>query len=164
MFTLTFLGKPRSHARHAARSPALVRNWMDQSLKHFNYFLLKPIRDNLVPGFPRALPPWLSCTEELWSRDCGNPSTTGRKWSAINDRVWISHLLLQESRVTRGEKRESALAYYGFSTKPWGKMSDCSSSSSESSLQTYRLCFTKNTSCVLLLLLFLHDLRATMLD
>ena len=34
-------------------------------------FLLKPIRGNFVPGFPRAHPPWLSCAEELWDRDWG---------------------------------------------------------------------------------------------
>ena len=41
--------------------------WTNQ--KHFYCFLLKPIRDNLVPGFTRALPPWPSCPEELWGRD-----------------------------------------------------------------------------------------------
>ena len=46
--------KTRLHARHAARSTALVQTWMDQS-EHFYCFLLKPIRDNLAPGFPRAL-------------------------------------------------------------------------------------------------------------
>jgi len=44
----------RSHARHTARSPALVQTWMDQS-EHFNCFLRKPVRDKLVPGLPRAL-------------------------------------------------------------------------------------------------------------
>ena len=37
--------------------------------KHFYCFSLKPIRDNLVPGFLRALPPWPSCVEELWRQD-----------------------------------------------------------------------------------------------
>ena len=32
--------------------------------KHFYCFLLKPIRYNLVPGFPRALPPWPSFAED----------------------------------------------------------------------------------------------------
>ena len=37
--------------------------------KHVYCFLLKPIRDNLVPGLPRALPSWPSGTEKLWGRD-----------------------------------------------------------------------------------------------
>ena len=41
--------------------------WTNQ--KHFYCFLLKPVRDNLVPGFPRALTPWPSCAEELWGRE-----------------------------------------------------------------------------------------------
>ena len=46
---------------------SLKLEWTNQ--KHFYCFLLKPIRDNLVSGFPRALPPWPSCAEELWGRD-----------------------------------------------------------------------------------------------
>ena len=62
-YNTDFHGKTRSHARDAARSPALVRTWMDYSETRLLFFvclllfffLLKPIRGSLVPGFPRAL-------------------------------------------------------------------------------------------------------------
>ena len=41
--------------------------WTNQ--KHFYCFLLKSVRENLVPGFPRALRPWSSCAEEFWDRE-----------------------------------------------------------------------------------------------
>ena len=70
MFTSRFLGK----------NPLSWKlEWTNQ--KHFHCFLLKPIRDNLAPGFPRALDlsplheqkssgsrlaPQPSCAEDLW--------------------------------------------------------------------------------------------------
>ena len=60
--------KTRSHARHAARSTALVQTWIDQS-KTLLLFLLKPVRDNLAPGFPRALDiSPLHAQKSSWSR------------------------------------------------------------------------------------------------
>ena len=54
-FTSTFLGKtPLTHQtrRTFNRSRAI---WNGPIRNTFNFFLLKPIRDNLAPGFPRAL-------------------------------------------------------------------------------------------------------------
>ena len=45
---------------------------MDQSEQLFCFafllLLLKPVRDYLAPGFPRARPPWPSRAEERWGR------------------------------------------------------------------------------------------------
>ena len=44
--------------------------WPNQ--KFFYCFLLKPVRDNLAPGFPRALPPWPSCAEKSSGVEIGS--------------------------------------------------------------------------------------------
>ena len=79
-FTSTFLGKtPLTHqTRRAFNRSRTNFEWTNQ--KHFYCFLLKPIRDNLAPGFPRALylsplhapksSGWrLSCTEKNIAHD-----------------------------------------------------------------------------------------------
>ena len=48
---------------HATNLDGPIRNT-------FIVFCWNPSRDNLAPGFPRALHPWPSCAEELWGRDC----------------------------------------------------------------------------------------------
>ena len=50
-----FYGKTRSHARHAARSNLSLANLNGPIRNTFIVFFLKPVRDNLAPGFPRAL-------------------------------------------------------------------------------------------------------------
>ena len=50
--------------------------WTNQ--KHFDCFLLKPIKDNLVPGFLRALPPGPSSAEELWVENGQTRDTSHR--------------------------------------------------------------------------------------
>ena len=55
MFTSTFLRKnPLTRQTRCTLKPLSCKlEWTNQ--KHFYCFLLKPVRDNLAPGFPRAL-------------------------------------------------------------------------------------------------------------
>ena len=66
VFTSTFLGKKIAHMQATPHVQPLSceLEWTNQ--KHFYCFSLKPIRDNLAPGLPRALHPRSSCAEE-WS-------------------------------------------------------------------------------------------------
>ena len=55
MFTSTFLRKNAlTRQTHCTLKPLSCKlEWTNQ--KHFYCFFLKPVRDNLAPGFPRAL-------------------------------------------------------------------------------------------------------------
>ena len=55
MFTSTFLRKnPLTRQTRCTLKPLSCKlEWTNQ--KHFYCFFLKPVRDNLAPGFPRAL-------------------------------------------------------------------------------------------------------------
>ena len=55
MFTSTFLRKnPLTRQTRCTLKPLSCKlEWTNQ--KHFYRFFLKPVRDNLAPGFPRAL-------------------------------------------------------------------------------------------------------------